>query len=141
MILTRTSNFIPPFLWFGLKPKLTTIRSVIRSGLFEMGSLPISNIRNVKTHTCLPVQARNNPQGLSRVAPVLRNRRQHAAGCAALGYGNSGHLKREPYPFQMSDTIPRFRGRVFNNTLPVYYQHVVNISPTRYQHNDLLTGW
>jgi len=59
------------------------------------------------------VSARKNPCGFSRVTPVLMNRRRHDAVSAAPGDGNSGHLKREPYPFQMSDAIARVRGRVF----------------------------
>ena len=44
---------------------------------------------------------------------IQRNRRWRIAGGDTHGDGNSGHLKREPYPFQMTDAIPRARIRVF----------------------------
>jgi len=46
------------------------------------------------------VIARQTPTGFCHVMPVLRNRRRRVAGGDTHGDGNSGHLKREPYPFQ-----------------------------------------
>ena len=48
---------------------------------------------------------------------IQRNRHQRVAGGDTLDNGNSGHLKREPYPFQMTDAIPRARIRVFYNVI------------------------
>ena len=46
---------------------------------------------------------------------IQMNRRRRVAGSDTHGDGNSDHLKREPYPFQMSDAIPRVRIRVLDN--------------------------
>ena len=82
---------------------------------FVMAIEAVSKDRNGKTNKDFPVPARQTPDVFCRVAPVLRNRRLRIAEGDTHGDGNSGHLKREPYPFQMSDAIPRVRFRVLDN--------------------------
>ena len=108
--------------------------------IFIIGKTPVQNVRGGNTNDGFPAPVRNNPCGLFRVAPVLMNRRRHDDVSAAPGDGNSGHLKREPYPFQMSDAIARVRGRVFNNALPMYYQHIANILLIGRKYHYLVTG-
>ena len=84
---------------------------------FVMAIEAVSKDRNGKTNKDFPVPARQTTDVFCRVAPVLRNRRLRIAEGDTHGDGNSGHLKREPYPFQMSDAIPRVRIRVFYKAL------------------------
>jgi hypothetical protein len=65
--------------------------------------------------TILPLAA-SGRESFSRVAPVLMNRCLSVARCAAYGDGNSGYLKWEPYPFQITDAIPRVVPRIFYTT-------------------------
>jgi hypothetical protein len=94
--------------------------------LIGMGSLPIPKDGNAQTLGSLPVPAQENPNGFSRVAPVLMNRRRHVGKAAALGVGNSVHLKWVPYPFQMSDAIPLSEYRVFAYVLLTGCQSVAS---------------
>ena len=74
-------------------------------------SVPPKNRSDVNQHSAgsikntsgFSVQTRKKPYGFSRVAAALMNRRKRIGGAATPGYGNSGHLKREPYPLQISD--------------------------------------
>ena len=84
---------------------------------FRIGNLPIPNDKSGKMHVCFLVQVQQGTQVTVYVKPILRNRSEHAAVSAAYGDGNSGHLKREPYPFQMSDATARVRCRIFYNSL------------------------
>jgi len=55
-----------------------------------------------------------NHRGLFRVAPVLMNQRSRNGEAVTPGDGNSGYLKWVPFPFQITDAIPRVVPRIFN---------------------------
>ena len=75
--------------------------------------------------------------GKTPVTPAQMNHRRrfdfgrepNPSKAKPLGDGNSGHLKREPNPFQMSDAIARFRGRVFYTTF-TRLRHVIDMTLT-----------
>ena len=122
-------------------PVLSKNMSEIKNGEIQT-IFNITSDRNGKAGEGFPVPARQTPDVFCCVTPVLRNRRRRVAGSDTLDDGNSGHLKREPYPFQRqgtlpfpkTDAIPRTRIRVFYNALTMRLQSVAYRLPMRCRH-------
>jgi hypothetical protein len=71
-----------------------------------------------------------NHRGLFRVAPVLMNQRSRNGEAVTPGDGNSGYLKWVPYPFQITDAIPRVVPRIFYKALTKRYHGYNRALPT-----------
>ena len=52
-----------------------------------------------------------------RITPVLMNQRSRNGEAVTPGDGNSGYLKWVPFPFQITDAIPRVVPRIFYKAL------------------------
>jgi len=100
-----------------------------------IGKTHFSKAQGGNTNESFPAPARNNPYGLFRVATILMNRRRrftfgrepYPSKAKSPGDGNSGHLKWEPYPFQMSDAIARFRISELRDVLTMFCNSIDNI--------------